>query len=345
MQNRAFSLFELASEFRLRLKGNSINIEGVASLKDAASVHLGYIKNKKFLKEAIDSDAGAFVVNDEIANEISRPVLIAEDPYFSFINIKKKFIEPKKIQKNDNLVYIHETATIGDLVEIGPFCYIGANVKIAQGVKLHTGVKLLDGVLIEECTEIFPGVTVFDGCKIGKNCVIGANSVIGGDGFGFHFAKGVHHKVPQSGIVVIKDNVEIGSQVSIDRATFGETFIDDGCKIDNQVQIAHNVKLGKHVIVVAQSGISGSTEIGDYVVLAGKSGLVGHIKIGKGVTVGGASVVTKSVQDGKFVVGYPAVEERIWKKQAIYISKLPEIYKRIKDIERKIDNIYKNSGD
>jgi len=342
MQNKSFALIELAEKFQLRLKGNNTNIQGVASLSDATSIHLCCIRDEKYLKSAIDSNAGAFIVGEEIDIDIDKPILISKDPYFSFIEIEKLFLLPMQIHNDNNSVFIHHSAILSKTAIIGPFSYLGANVKIADNVLIHSGVKILDNVKIGKNSVIFPGVTIFDNCKIGSNCVIGANSVIGGEGFGFHFANGIHNKVPQTGFVVIEDNVEIGSLVSIDRATFGFTLVGEGSKIDNQVQIAHNVKLGNHVIVVAQTGISGSTEIGDYSVLAGKAGIVGHIKIGKGVTVGGASVVTKSVEDGKFVIGYPAVESKLWKKQAIYIAKLPELNKKIKKIEKKITKIFKN---
>jgi UDP-3-O-[3-hydroxymyristoyl] glucosamine N-acyltransferase len=344
MQNKSFYLSELAEKFGLRLKGQNIEIKGVASLEDATSLHLCCIRDDKYVEEAIKSSCGALLVKEGFDKPLNKPLLFGQDPYLSFIKIKKLFTGKIPIHTNSSMVYIHNSANIGKNVEIAPFCYIGANVTIENNVRLHSGVKILDNSFIGDNTEIFQGVTVFEGCKVGRNCIIGVNSVIGGDGFGFHFAKGKHNKVPQSGIVEIGNNVEIGSNVSIDRATFGKTVIGEGSKIDNQVQIGHNVKIGNHVIVVAQSGISGSTEIGDYSILAGKSGLVGHIKVGKGVTIGGASVVTKSVKDGKFVIGYPAVEERQWKRQAIFVAKLPELSKKIKELDKRISKI-ENAGD
>ncbi len=344
MQNKSFYLSELADKFGLRLKGQDIEIKGVASLEDATSLNLCCIRDDKYIHQAESSSCGALIVKEDFSEQLGKPLLLAKDPYLSFIKIKELFTKKIPIYCDSSMIYIHKTAKIGKNVDIAPFCYIGANVVVGDNVRLHSGVKLLDNVVIGDNSEVFQGVTVFVGCKIGKDCIIGVNSVIGGDGFGFHFANGKHNKVPQTGIVEIGDNVEIGSNVSIDRATFGKTYIGEGCKIDNQVQIAHNVKLGKHVIVVAQSGISGSTEVGDYSVLAGKSGLVGHIKIGKGVTVGGASVVTKSVGDGKFVIGYPAIDEKQWKRQAIYAAKLPELNKKIKELDKRIKKI-ENAGD
>ncbi len=333
LQNKVFRLSELAEKFNLVLKGKDIEIKGVASVEDASPFSICYVRDKSFLEKALNSDAGAIIVPDGLEEEFEKPVLIAKDPYLAFIEIEKLFVKPFEIYEDLSKSFVHPEALIGEKVEIAPFCYIGAKAKIGDNVRLFPGVKILDGVEIGESTVIYPNVTVFENCKIGKNCQIGANSTIGGDGFGFHFANGIHNKVPQIGIVRIEDNVEIGSNVTIDRATFGETVIGEGTKIDNLVQIGHNVKIGKNCILVAMVGIAGSTEIGDYTVIAGKAGINGHIKIGKGVTIGGGSVVLKSVKDGEFVVGYPAINDREWKRLQAYIQKLPEMYKKLKRIK------------
>jgi len=333
LQNKSFKLSYLAKKFNLSLKGEDIEINGVASVEDASPSSLCYVRDKKFLEKALNSDAGALIVPENLDVEFDKPVLIAKDPYFAFIQIEKLFVEEAKIHLDQSKTFIHQSAKIGDGSEIAPFCYIGANCKIGKNVKLYPGVKVLDNVEIGDNTVIYPNVSIFENCKIGKNCRIGANTTIGGDGFGFHFANGIHNKVPQIGIVRIEDNVEIGSNAAIDRATFGETVIGEGTKIDNLVQIGHNVKIGKHCILVAMVGIAGSTEIGDYAVIAGKAGITGHIKIGKGATIGGGAVVLKSVKDGDFVIGYPAQNHKEWKRIQAYLSKLPEIYKKIKKIK------------
>ncbi len=333
LQNKIFRLSELAKKIGLVLKGNDIEIKGVASIEEASPFSICYVRDKSFLEKAINSNAGAIIIPEGLDVDFNKPVLIAKDPYLAFIEIEKLFLKPFDIYQDMSQTFIHADAEIGNNVEIAPFCYVGAGVKIGDNVRLFPGVKILDNAEIGENTVIYPNVTIFERCKIGKNCQIGANSTIGGDGFGFHFANGKHNKVPQIGIVRIEDNVEIGSNVAIDRATFGETIIGEGTKIDNLVQIAHNVKIGKHCILVAMVGIAGSTEIGDYTVVAGKAGITGHIKIGKGVTIGGGSVVLKSVKDGEFVVGYPAINDKEWKRLQAYISKLPEMYKKLKKIK------------
>ncbi|BBB32152.1 UDP-3-O-[3-hydroxymyristoyl] glucosamine N-acyltransferase [Thermotomaculum hydrothermale] len=333
LQSKVFKLSELAKKFNLVLKGEDKEIREVASIESATPFSLCYIRDKSFLEKALNSNAGAIIIPEGIDADFKKPVLIAKDPYLAFIEIEKLFIEPPKIHLDLSKSFVHPDAEVGENVEIAPFCYIGAGTKIGDNVRLFPGVKILDNVEIGDNTVIYSNVTVFENCKVGKNCQIGANTSIGGDGFGFHFANGVHNKVPQIGIVRIEDNVEIGSNVAIDRATFGETVIGEGTKIDNLVQIGHNVKIGKNCILVAMVGIAGSTEIGDYTVIAGKAGITGHIKIGKGVTIGGGSVVLKSVKDGEFVVGYPAINDREWKRLQAYISKLPEMYKKLKKIK------------
>ncbi len=323
-------LSKLADEMGLTLKGQDQTIQGVASLEDATPVDLSYMKDKTILETALHTSAGALIVPKNLNATFPCPVIEAEDPFLAFIRISRHFVSPYPVQKDPDLVFIHPDSTVSPEAEIGPFVTIGPGCVIETGVRIHSGVRLMDNVHIGEKTVIFGNTVVFPGCVIGKNCIIGANSVIGGEGFGFHFADGKHNKVPQIGIVRIEDNVEIGTCVSIDRGTFGETFIGEGTKIDNQVQIAHNVKIGKHAILVAQVGISGSTTIGSYAVLAGKAGLVGHIHIGTGATVGGGSVVTKSVPDDGFVVGYPATEHRAWKKQIASLARLPELSARIR---------------
>ena len=333
LQNKVFKLSQLAEKFNLVLKGEDIEVKGVASIEDASPFSLCYVRDRSFVEKAVNSKAGALIIPEGIDIDFKKPVLIAKDPYLAFIEIEKLFIKPFSIHSDMSKAYIHPDAKIGENVEIAPFCYIGSGVRIGDNVRLFSGVKILDNVEIGDNTVIYPNAVIFENCKIGKDCQIGANSTIGGDGFGFHFAQGKHNKVPQIGIVRIEDNVEIGSNVAIDRATFGETVIGEGTKIDNLVQIGHNVKIGKHCILVAMVGIAGSTEIGDYTVIAGKAGITGHIKIGKGATIGGGSVVLKSVKDGEFVVGYPAMRDKEWKRLQAYISKLPEMYKKLKKIK------------
>ena len=328
-------LSQLANELGLSLKGPDCMITGVASLNDATPGTLSYLKDSKLLDIALHTSAGALVVPKGLTASFPCPVIESDDPYYTFIGISSHFISHYPVFSEPTLSWIHPEATVDSTADIGPFVTVSPGCIIGPGVRIHAGVKLMNNVTIGEATVLYSNTVVFPGCIIGQDCIVGANTVIGGEGFGFHFAEGRHKKAPQTGIVRIGDNVEIGSCVSIDRGTFTETSIGEGSKIDNQVQIAHNVIIGKHAIIVAQAGISGSTTIGDYAVLAGKAGLVGHIHIGTGATVGGGSVVTKSVPDGRFVVGYPATEHRTWKKQMASLARLPDLSATIRRFLKK----------
>jgi len=329
----AVLLSAIADEWGLTHQGPDCTITGVAAVGSATPSSISYIRDASLLDDAKRSDAGALVVSPDVAKQLQgRPLLIAEDPYLAFIRIAARFAEPPAVAGNRNHAFVHPDAEIAETAVIGDGCTVEAGCHIGARVRLYPGVRIMANCRIGEDTSVYPNTVVFPGCRIGARCLIGANSVIGGEGFGFHFAEGRHHKVPQTGIVVIGDDVEIGNCVTIDRGTFGETRIGNGTKIDNQVQIAHNVTIGQHVVIVAQAGISGSTEIGDYAVLAGKAGVVGHIRIGKGATIGGASVVTKSVPDGAFVTGYPAIEHRQWKRVMVHLNRLPELAGQIRNL-------------
>ncbi len=330
LSNRSVRLSELAAKWNLTLEGEDREITGVAGLEAATPDSLVYVRDETYVESAASSKAGAILASPRLAQKLPRPVLVADDPYLAFIQIKSEFVSPIEIETGHNHAFVHPEAHVDESALIGTFVHVSKGCNVGTGTRLHPGVKLLEDVSVGDNTVIYPNVVVYPGCRIGSNCVIGAGTVIGGDGFGYHFDGKCHHKVPQTGSVVVGNHVEIGTCVSIDRGTFGETRIGDGTKIDNQVQIGHNVTIGQHVIVVAQAGVSGSTTIDDYAVLAGKAGLVGHIRIGRGATIGGAAVVTKSVPDGSFVSGYPAVDHRRWKKQMVYLAKLPEMAEQLK---------------
>lgn len=332
LNNRSVRLSELAAKWDLTLRGDDREITGVAGLEAATPDSLVYVRNEQHLSAAAESGAAVILASAELAQSLPDPVLIADDPYLAFIRIESDFLRPVPVDVQHNHAFIHPEAHVSGSAQIGTFVHIGAGCHIEDGVRIHPGVKLLEQVRVGKDTVLYPNVVVYPGCRIGTACIVGAGTVIGGDGFGYHFDGKVHHKVPQVGTVVIGNHVEIGTGVCIDRGTFGETRIGNGTKIDNQVQIGHNVTIGNHVILVAQAGISGSTQVDDYAVLAGKAGLVGHIRIGRGAKIGGASIVTKSVADGAFVTGYPAIDHREWKKQMVYLSRLPEMAARLKEL-------------
>ena len=237
---------------------------------------------------------------------------------------------------------IHETAILGDGsslaegVSVAPYAVIGSGVRIGAKTRVGAHTVIGDGCTIGEGCTLFPMVTLYGGTILGDRVILHSGCVVGSDGFGYATERGTHIKVPQVGRVVIESDVEIGANTTIDRGTLSETRIGEGTKIDNLVQIGHNVKVGPRSILVAQSGISGSTRLGKSCILAGQSGIVGHVHLGDGVKVSAKSAVTKDLPDGSFVTGHPAKDHREWLKERALAGRLEEILHRIKDVEARI---------
>ena len=238
-------------------------------------------------------------------------------------------------------VYISDTAVLGKNVFIGAFTYIGNNVTIGNNVKLFPQVYIGDNVTIDDDSILFPGVKIQHDCKIGKNVTIHAGSVIGGDGFGFAPQQdGSFKKVPQIGNVIVEDNVEIGANATIDRATIGSTLIKSGAKLDNLIQIAHNVEVGNNTVIAAQSGISGSTKVGNNVMIGGQAGIVGHLQIADGSKINAQSGVSKSIKTpNTAVTGSPAFDYSHALRSQILNRNLPELEKRIKELEQIVERL------
>lgn len=231
---------------------------------------------------------------------------------------------------------ISDTVTYGENLYLGSFCYIGANVKIGNNVKIYPNSFVGDNVTIGDDTILFAGVRVYSETEIGKKCVIHSGSIIGSDGFGFApNEEGVYNKVPQIGNVIIEDNVDIGACTTIDRATLGSTVIRKGVKLDNQIQIAHNVEIGENTVIASQTGVAGSTKIGKNCMIGGQVGIVGHITIGNNVKIQAQSGVSRSVKDFETIQGSPAFSYGDFSKSYVVFKNLPKIVKDIEDLKRK----------
>lgn len=330
------TLDELARLVNGEIEGDkSVVIKGVAGAEEAKEGDITFAVSDKFLRIAENSQASAIVVPLKMRN-FSKPVIKVENPRLAFAKILEIYAPPKPAFKG-----IHPTAVIGDRVEIGKGVNIGAYSIVEEGsviednVYLGGFVYLGREVLIGEGTFIHPRVTVLDRTSIGKRVIIHSGAVIGSDGFGFVKRKdGSYHKIPQIGRVVIEDDVEIGANVTIDRATTGETRIGRGTKIDNLVHIAHNVNVGSNVAIVALVGISGSCKIGNGVILAGQAGVTDHVCIGDNTVVAAKSGVTKDIPPGVFVSGFPARNHIKQKRVKATINRLPELVRRIHRIEK-----------
>jgi len=285
-------------------------ITGLSDIMNAKESDISFISNKKYEKYVKDSAVGIIIVDKDFdtSKYEEKTFVIVENSYAAlrmvleqiekFTKIQKSGISPKAIISDSAIIgenaYIGPNVTIDDDAQIGDNAFIEAGTYVGCKVKLGNNVRLR------------PNVTILENCDLGNNVIIHSGTVIGSDGFGYVFEGGKHIKLPQIGKVIIEDNVEIGSNVSIDRATFDATVIGAGTKIDNLVQLAHNVKVGKNSIIVAQVGVAGSTEIGDYVVIGGQVGIVGHIKIGNQAKIGAKAGVMNDIPDGEIFSGAPA---------------------------------------
>lgn len=334
------TLNEIAKKIDGKLIGpKNFKITGLSSLIDAKETELSFIINKFYLKQVNKSKAGAFLIEDGLPIIKDKPIIICKNSYIQFIKLLNIFY-PQKEQKPT----IHKSAVIADDVTLGKNVTIEPNVVINEGCYIGDNVVIKSGSIIDynvhigNNTIIHPKVTILHNVKIGTNVIIQSGAVIGSDGFGYTKIEGKHIKIPHVGSVVIGDNVEIGANCTIDRGTVGNTIIGDNTKIDNLVQIAHNVNIGKNCIIVAQSGISGSATLKDNVTLAGQSGVVGHLVIEKNSIIAARSVVTRCIPENSFVSGYPAKPHKEEIKIKASLKKLPWILKQIKLIEKKFNN-------
>lgn len=333
----AVTIGEIVDFLGADFKGDrSRAIRGVRPLNEAGPDELSFLANPKYQPQLARSAAGAVLVAQATPGD-SPAWLRVKDPYLAVaLVLQKWFYDVPRPNGISERAAVAPTARVGHDVRVGPFASIGDGSEIGDGVTIFEGVSIGAGAKIGAGTTVYPNAVVYHRCEVGRNCIIHAGAVIGSDGYGFATSGGKHHKIPQIGIVRIGDDVEIGAGTAIDRAALGETVVGDGTKIDNHVQIGHNVRIGKHCLIVAEVGIAGSTEIGDYVVFAGKSGAVGHIKIGSHVQVAGVSIVTKD-WDGPIVIGgNPARPLREYHRVEAWIHRLGEVYKRLGAIERKL---------
>jgi UDP-3-O-[3-hydroxymyristoyl] glucosamine N-acyltransferase len=339
MQTR--SLSELAEYVGGRVVGDpGVQISSASTLGRAAVGDISFLANSKYEKHLRTTKASAVIVGRETPNTAA-PLLIADDPYYAFMQImvllhghrkhKKVGISPRASISDSAKVgadcHVHDFATVSDEAQIGDGCIIYPGAYIGQGV--HIG---------NDCI-IYPSVTIYDGCQIGNRVIINANSTVGEDGFGYASHKGIHHKIPQTGIVVLEDDVEIGTCCGIERGTLGDTVIGQGSKLGDLVTIGHGTKIGAHCLLVAQVGIAGSTTLGHHCVLGGQAGLVGHISIGNNVTVAAQAGVINNVPDGKMVLGSPAIEANQGKRAYSVIQYLPEMRQSLRNLETQVGRI------
>ncbi len=337
-----FTAKQIAELIQGTVDGNAEEpITGVSKIEEGKTGTLTFLANPKYTHYIYTTEASVVIVNNTFVPEqpIKATLIRVEDAYRSIASLLNMY-EQMQPQKTgiEQPSFIDSTATVGEFAYIGAFAYIGENVKIGNNTKIYPQAYIGDNVTIGDNTIIYAGVKIYKHCKVGSNCVIHAGAVIGGDGFGF--APDENHqfqKIAQVGNVVIEDNVEIGSNTTIDRATMGSTIIHKGVKLDNLIQVGHNVEIGDNTVIAAQTGIAGSTKIGKYCMFGGQIGIAGHITIADEVKLAAQSGVGKSItQKGAVQMGAPSFDVVQYNKAYIVFRKLPEIYKQLTAIEKQL---------
>jgi UDP-3-O-[3-hydroxymyristoyl] glucosamine N-acyltransferase len=322
---------------------DDIEISGVSGINEAKEGDITFISAKKYIKDLPKCKASCVIVKEPI-DSISITQLKVPNPYLAFAKLLEHFyVKPQKPIGISKDAIISDAVKIGIDVSIFPFSYISDNVLIGDRTFIYPFVFVGENTIIGEECIIYPNVVLRENVKISNRVIIHSGSVIGSDGFGYVFEEGKHHKIPQVGGVIVEDDVEIGSNVSIDRATTGNTIIGRGTKIDNLAQIAHNVKIGENSIIVAQVGIGGSTEIGNYVTLGGQVGVSDHVKIEPQTAIGAQSGVMGHVKKGIYS-GTPIIPHRDWLRAQAIFAKLPELNKKIKELEEKIRELERRNN-
>ena len=337
-----FSAATIAQLAGGRVEGNAqAAVSGFGKIEEAQAGQLAFLANPKYEEYLYTTQASVVIVNEslELKQAVQATLIRVPDAYSAFAALLSQYeaMQRQMLSGREEPSFVHDTATMGNDVYIGAFAYIGKNVRIGNNVKIYPQVFIGDDVTIGDNTVLNPGVKVYHRCVLGKNVIVHAGTVIGSDGFGFApQADGTFKKVPQMGNVVLEDDVEVGSNSTIDRATIGSTMVHAGAKIDNLVQIAHNVEIGSHTVIAAQTGISGSTKIGKGVMIGGQVGIVGHIKIGDGAKINAQSGVSKSLDNGKAVTGSPAYDYTSALRSQAVSRRLPELEKKVKELEAAI---------
>lgn len=311
-------------------------IRGIAGIREAQDGEITFVTDEKHLKDLERSSASAVIVPLSFAS-VRLPAIRCRNPRFAFAQVLGIFHAwPAAPTGVSDRASVAATATIGRDPSIHPCAVISEGARIGDRVTLFPGVFVGAGSVIGDDCVIYSNVSIRERVVIGSRVIIHANTVIGSDGFGFVTEAGTHHKIPQVGGVIIGDDVELGAGCAVDRATLGSTVIKNGTKIDNMVHIAHNVTIGEHCLLAGQVGIAGSATIGNYVVMGGQVGIGDHVTVGDRVMVGGGSAVTKDVEAGQVIGGYYAIPLREWLKVQAVLPKLPDMKKRLNDVEKRL---------
>lgn len=335
------TLGELAEYVGGRVLGDAnVQIRSAATLGRAIEGDISFLSNEKYQRQLATTKASAVIVGKGTVTT-NVPLLIADDPYYTFMQIMVLLHGHRKHKK----VGISPRANISDSAKVGADCHINDFVTISDGAKIGDGCIIYPCVFIGENVQIgndcilYPSAVIYEGCKIGNRVIINANATVGEDGFGFASHNGVHYKIPQIGCVMIEDDVEIGAGCGIERGTLNDTIIGQGSKLGDLVAIGHGTKIGPHCLLVAQVGVAGSTSMGHHCIVGGQAGIVGHISIGNNVAIGAQAGVINSVSDGKVVLGAPAIDAGQGKRAYGMIQYLPDMRQSIRELQDQVERL------
>lgn len=341
-----FTAKQIADFIGGKVEGDiNATVNTFAKIEEGTKGAISFLSNPKYIHYIYDTQSSIVLINNDV--ELERPVnttLIRVDNAYECVAKLLQLYDaarPKK-QGIDSLAFISPKATIGENVYIGAFAYIGDNAVIGNGTMVYPHATIGDNVKIGEKCKIYPNVVIYEGCKLGNEVTIHSGSVIGADGFGFAPNTEGYAKIPQIGIVTIEDNVEIGANTCIDRSTMGSTIIRKGVKLDNLIQVAHNVDIGENTVMSAQVGIAGSTKIGSWCMFGGQVGLAGHITVGDKTFLGAQSGVPGNIKGNQTLIGTPPMEPKAYFKSQAIFRKLPDMYKQINELQKQLDELKGN---
>ena len=313
-----------------------------AKIEEGMPGALSFLSNPKYTAYIYETQSSIVLVNGDFVPEkpVKTTLIKTANAYESLAKLMALYesVKPKKTGVS-SMASVAETATIGENVYIGPFVYVGDKAVIGDNTIIEAHVSVGDGASVGSDCILYHGATIYHGCKVGNRCILHAGSVVGSDGFGFAPGANGYDKIPQIGIAILEDDVELGANTCIDRATMGATVIKRGVKLDNLVQVAHNVVIDEHTVMAAQCGVAGSTKIGSWCMMGGQTGISGHIQIGNQVKVGGHSAIANSVKDGKAVMGYPAFDHTQFARASVVFKKLPEMYREMDTLKKEIESL------
>ena len=342
-RNMEFTAKQIAEFVEGRIEGNeNATVNTFAKIEEGREGALSFLSNPKYTHFLYDTKSSIVLINDDVILEHSvQPTLIRVTNAYESVAKLLQLYESMKPRKTgiDPLAFISPKATIGKDVYIGAFTYIGDGAVIGDGTQIYPHVVIGEGVVTGAKCLIYPNVSIYQGCRLGNNVTIHSGTVIGADGFGFAPNQEGYEKIPQIGIVVIEDDVEIGANTCVDRSTMGQTIIHRGVKLDNLIQIAHNCEIGENTVMSAQVGVAGSTKVGEWCMFGGQVGLAGHITIGDKVFLGAQSGVPSSLKGNQTLIGTPPMEPTPYFKSQAIFRRLPDIYKQLSQLQKQVDEL------